>query len=485
MKGENCMRSSSIIKNSIYSGIKSFLSIAFPLITIKYASEVLGASLIGRVEFVRSFVSYFLLAAGLGIEGLAIRNGSALRTDKKKLVEFSNSVFSLNLISAFFAVVLLYIIAKLVVDSGEYGTLILVFAFQIPLSVIGVEWIFYIFEDFRYIAIRTISCQVISLVFLFTFVNNETDVVGYAVMLLIATYGANIFSFFSSRKYLMLQPRINKNSLRYFPAAILLFFNKIATTIYVNSDITILGILSGTVDVGLYSIVVKIYTAVKILISAVLNVTMPKLTYSIQNNRKYDYDRLTNLIIKALILIIPPIIIGMSLQSKNLILLVSGKEFLAATPALMILSIAILFSSVAMFCSASILMPRKKERVILKSTIVGAIINIVLNFLVIPILGFVGAAITTMLSELAVSLFQLHGAWSTIKTLNLNLWTNILSSIVGCLAIVCINFIVKYYELSYFLELFVTVIFSIGLYFTIQILMKNDLLMLILRRVKK
>jgi O-antigen/teichoic acid export membrane protein len=478
------MKNNSLVKSSIYSGIKSLLSITFPLITIKYASVVLGADNLGSVEFARSLVSYFVLIAGLGIEGFATRNGSALKSSQKKITNFSNSVFSLNFLSGILAFALLMITLSLVTELKNYTLLIFLFSIQIPLSVIGVEWIYFIYEDFKYITIRTIITQLVSIMVLFLFVKNESDVLIYALVLIIATYGANIFNFYNSKKYVRLKLRVNKNSLVYLPAAFVLFFNKIATTIYVNSDITMLGFLSSTSEIGIYSTAVKIYTAVKMLVTAILNVALPRLTFNIRNNRADEYDRLVILVIKALILLIPPSMIGIILQSKNLILLVSNQAFVSAVPALVILSVALIFSAVAMFCSATVLMPMNKEKIILKSTVVGAVINIVLNVIMLPIWGFVGAAITTLLSELFVSTVQLSGAWKTLKSLNLNVWKNIFSSFVGCMTIVFINLLVKGLTLTYLIELFIAIALSIAAYFIIQILMKNDLVLLLLRRIK-
>ena len=478
------MKNNSLIKNSVYSGIKSFLSIAFPLITIKYASVVLGAENLGSVEFARSFVSYFVLIAGLGIEGFATRNGSALKSNKKGLINFSNSVFALNFLSGILALVLLILTVTLISELKKYSLLIFLFSIQIPLSVIGVEWVYFIYEDFRYITIRTIITQLISIMVLFLFVKNEANVLIYALVLIIATYGANIFNFYNSKKHIKLKLRVNKNSLIYLPAAFVLFFNKIATTVYVNSDITMLGFLSSTSEIGIYSTAVKIYTAVKMLVTAILNVALPRLTFNIRNNKVSEYNRLVILVIKALILLIPPCMIGIIQQSKNLILLVSSQAFLSAAPALVILSIALFFSAVAMFCSATVLMPMNKEKIILKSTVVGAVINIVLNVIMLPKWGFVGAAITTLLSELVVSIVQLSGAWKTIKSLKLSVWKNIFSSFIGCLVIAFINLLLKGFTLTYLIELLLAIVLSVGAYFLIQVLMKNDLILLLLERIK-
>ena len=51
----------SISFNLIVNGIKTLMSVLFPLITFPYASRILGASGIGKVNYASSIISYFSL----------------------------------------------------------------------------------------------------------------------------------------------------------------------------------------------------------------------------------------------------------------------------------------------------------------------------------------------------------------------------------------------------------------------------------------
>ena len=49
-------------------------------------------------------------------------------------------------------------------------------------------------------------------------------------------------------------------------------------TIYINSDVTILGLISGNYYVGLYSVATKVYTMLKSLLGALIVVSIPRLS---------------------------------------------------------------------------------------------------------------------------------------------------------------------------------------------------------------
>ena len=478
------MQKASLAKNSIYSAIRSFLSVAFPLITLKYASVVLGADGLGKVEFSKSFVSYFLLLAGLGIESLAVRNGSAQRDDKIALNNFSSSVFSLNILSSVTALLLLSVCITLIPQVRENAALVAIFAVQIPLALVGMEWVYYIFENYRYIALRTLICQIVALILLFTLVKSDRNIWLYAVVLVIATYGANVIGYICSRKYVQLKPRINRSAFRYFPEAMVLFFNTLATSVYVNSDVTMMGFLSTEREIGIYSVAVKIYTAVKTLVTAVLNVTMPRLTYYFNNDHMDEYYNVQRTVAKVLILLIPPAMVGVIMQSRNLILFISGEGFLGAVPALVILSVAVVFSTVAMLCSATVLMPQKKEKTTLMSTVCGALSNLGLNFFLIPMYGGAGAAMTTLIAELVVAGVQMRDSFRTLQAAKLKIGKDLVRAVIGCVGVVATCMCVRMLNLHYLLDMMVAVVASVAVYLVIQILLKNELLMPLLQKIR-
>ena len=69
-------------------------------------------------------------------------------------------------------------------------------------DLIGVNWLFNIFEDYIYITVRTLAFQIISLVLLFVFVQTPEDYLIYAGLIVFANAGANIFNIFYGRNFL-------------------------------------------------------------------------------------------------------------------------------------------------------------------------------------------------------------------------------------------------------------------------------------------
>lgn len=113
------MKVRSLKFNSVVNLIKTILGIIFPLITFPYASRVLGATGIGKVDYANSISNYFILFASLGIATYTIREGAKVRDDKKKVDScdrnFCLSILFLLLLHIYaFLFVLRYLYLKII-----------------------------------------------------------------------------------------------------------------------------------------------------------------------------------------------------------------------------------------------------------------------------------------------------------------------------------------------------------------------------------
>ena len=158
------MKKRSLGLNAFLNGLKSVLNLIFPLITFPYVSRVLSIKGIGIYNFSNTYVSYFVLIAGLGIATYAVREGAKYRNNNEKINEFASQVFSLNIISTIVAYILLFISLIIFKNLYNYISCILIFSLQILFTTLGTEWIYTIYEDYAYITIRSIIFKIISII---------------------------------------------------------------------------------------------------------------------------------------------------------------------------------------------------------------------------------------------------------------------------------------------------------------------------------
>ena len=313
------MNKKKLAKNAILNVIKTISSLIFPLITFPYISRILGVENLGAYNFSTSIISYFSLIAGLGISTYAIREGARYREDKTKLSLFSSEVFTINVISTILSYILMIICILVFDELKKYVSVILVLSVSIVFNTLGCEWIYNIYEDFKYITIRSIAFQFVSLILLFLFVKDSNDLIVYSIITVIANSGANIVNIIARKKYLKIGLAFNKNVKRHLIPILFLFANSVATTIYINSDMTIVGIISGDYYTGLYSVATKIYSVVKTLLGAIIVVSIPHLVSLIGKKNIEGYRNTASGILNVLLSFCVPLMIGIFCISKYII----------------------------------------------------------------------------------------------------------------------------------------------------------------------
>lgn len=409
------MKKTSLKTNALLNGVKQGCSVLFPLVTFPYVSRVLGSEAYGKYNFGCSYVNYFLLLAALGTAAYAVREGPRFRNRKQDLQNFADELFSINILMMCLSCGLLLLSLILWRKLDVYRTLILVQSTAIILNTAGADWINSIFEDFRYLTLRYVVFQFIAAGAMFLLVRSPEDYIIYAAVNTFANYGANILNLvYTRKKYLRIRFTLHMNLKHHIFPLLILFCNTLAVTLYVNSDVTLIGVFMTDEDVGKYSIAAKIYNIVKQLLNAVTVVIIPRAAYLLGNKELKKYHRLLNSSLKILFYICIPAITVIYVLAEEIVFLAGGEEYSAAVLPLRILCTALCFSVLACFFSNGVLIVGKKEKAALKATVTGAVVNIILNLVFIPGAGIAGAALTTAAAEFSVFLISMResrGCW--------------------------------------------------------------------------
>ena len=158
------MKKKSIAKNAILNVIKTLGSIIFPLITFPYISRILHTENMGIYNFNLSIINYFVLIAALGISTYSIREGAAYRENRSDMSNFASEIFTINMISTAISYILLIIGILIFPVLRINASMLLILSISIIFTTIGCDWIFSIYEEFKYITIRSIFFQILSII---------------------------------------------------------------------------------------------------------------------------------------------------------------------------------------------------------------------------------------------------------------------------------------------------------------------------------
>jgi Membrane protein involved in the export of O-antigen and teichoic acid len=471
-----------ITANVVISLMNTIVSMIFPLITYPYISRVLHVDNIGAVNFGTSIIEYFGVFAAFGISGFAIRNGAAVRNDSVKLLKLVSQVFSINVITTFISVLSLLGMLLWSKQLENYRTIILIQSLTLIVSPLTLEWLYSIYEDFLYIAIRNLMVRILCLIAIFAFVKNESDVYIYVFISSVSTVITSIINFVHSRKYIYISFTFKNDWCVHKKSLIIFLINSISSTIYLNSDKTMLGIFCGDQFVGLYTTATNIYMIVKRIVAAGVTVTIPRLSFYFQD----DMDRFNSLVtkgFKTIIFVTLPMASGLTILAPETVYIISGKGYENAKTPLIVLAVAIIFASIANLCSNGVLLSQKKENIVMRCTILSSIVNIIFNFVMIPLFQETGAAITTLLAEIIMASMSMH--YSGIKLLDkqtiitfLKTFVSTMIMVIACLCISSLNGINMYIRTA------VVVFVGIMTFISMALLLREEIVIIYFNSIK-
>lgn len=463
----------SIKINFIYNLLNTVTSLLFPLITFPYVSRILMPEGIGLVNFYQSIIQYIVLLSSLGIPMYAIRETAKCRDDKQKCSITTLEILSLHFILTFIGYLIVFILCCSVSEIKNNITLFLILSAQLFFTVIGCDWFYQGVEDFKYITIRSIIVRILSVIFLFIFVKSREDILLYGIYCVAGIYAGNIFNFIRLRKYLDFSIIRKLKPFRHLKPALKIFVLNLITSLYVNLNSVMLGFIKGPESVGFFSAATKITQLLLGLTNALGTVMLPRLSNLIANNNYTEFNRLSNIAIKFMFAVTLPLSIAVIMLADNLILLLSGNAYIESIPTLQIISFIIFAIGLSGVLGIQILYPQGKESIVIKSTAVGAVINLLLNFILIPKFSHHGAAVATLLAEIGVTatMIFIGRGFIPVKWKDKQFMNYIIGSILMGVGIYSISLI----KLNIAIELILSFIAGILIYATYLIIIKDSI----------
>ena len=473
-----------LLKNAVLNTIKSCCSIIFPMIVFPYVSRVLTPDGYGRITFGSTIMTVIATIAALGVSEYAVREGAKKRSDKAELSAIASEVFTINILSTIAAFLVFALILVFWPGIAGYRVLISIQVSYVIFYTLGTEWLNAIHEDYRILTIRYIVFHTLSIICTFLFVKDSGDVIIYATITVLASIIPSILNIFYIRKEYGIKINFAKPARfkKHIKPIMILFASSAAALIYVNTDIIILKLFENEFEVGLYGEAAKIYTLVKHVLQAFLYVAIPKVSNDLANGRKEEAQKQLNSVLRALITLALPACAGMFVLSRNIILIAGGKEYAGAESSLAILAVTLIFSTISCFYNYVVLVPLGKEKFTMIATSVSALLNIILNFILIPVMGRDAAALTTLLSEVVMVIF---GIIFTRKDLKFNIWRSLLAGILSAAGVVATYLVLRMFSINYILEAVICIVVSVALYVLIMYIINRDELNGILKMVKK
>ena len=389
-------------------------SIVFPLITFPIVSRALLEDAYGLVGFASATATWLSLIAMLGVNRYGVREVARVRDDAALLAKTTKEILAVTCIST--AVVYLgFIISVFLVERFSADRLLFfINGFTVLCNTIGVAWFFQGIEQYRYITIRGVIIKVVCLVGVILLVHVPGDYLVYSVLLVASGAIANLVNFFYMLKICRdgvreqgVSASAGKLELRHHVKPLMTFFIIVAAiSIYSVLDTVMLGFLSDDAQVGFYTADVNIKSALVAVVSALSGVLLPRASNLLAKGEKEEHRRIIRKALRYVAAFSVPVCVIGAIVATPLMTWYAGESFAGAGPALSVIVLAVIPIGLSVIFCDEVMIPLGMEAKCTYIYVAAAIIDFALNLVLIPLLGALGAAISTTLVELLIAVVE-------------------------------------------------------------------------------
>ena len=399
-------KKNSLGMNFVMNIILTMSTMIFPLITFPYVSRVLLAEGNGKVQMASAFVSYFVMVSQLGIPTYGIRACSVVRDNRRELTKTVHELCMINVIMTLISSIALFLMIGQIPRLRSESTLYLVSSAAIFLNAVGMEWLFKGLEQYRYITIRSLVFKVIAVAAMFLLIQTQEDYVIYAGISVLASYGSAIFNLTQLHKFIDLKPVGGYEIKRHLKPVFVFFALTCAATIYTNLDSVMLGFMTTDADVGYYGVAVKVKNILVSIVTALGAVLLPRVSYYHDRGEEKEFRSVISKAMRFVLLLSFPMAIYFMIFARQSIFVLSGDTYGKSILPMIAIMPTLIFIGMTNIMGMQVLVPTGRERIVLYSTVAGAVTDVIVNAALIPEFQALGAAIGTLIAEGAVLAVQ-------------------------------------------------------------------------------
>lgn len=391
-----------LIRNFLLNSSGNIIGQFIGFMCIAYLARVLGPSSYGIFSFTQSYYAYFLLLTDLGLSLYIIRASN----QRNSTEEVFREIFSLKLTLSFFALIIFYSSIFLFNFSLLEQMSLLLMGSSLLVSGIYIESFFISKNETKYLGISQLLKNLLFYLSCLIFVKESLDV---AVVSICFGLGNAVASFYLIIKFKKKYPLklIGRLKVSYFktiklavPLGISMFMSQISN----NFSMLFISFSIGNTEVGYFSAAYKIINFLISILIIYFNTSYSMIAKLLSQNMS-ALDAFISKFYKLGISVVIPIAAGGILLAREIMITLYGKDFGQAGFLFALFIPIIIVRMVGSTFGAILLMGNGGKHYTVGVTI-GAILNVLLSIILIPLFEAKGAVVATVVAEMLQSVYM-------------------------------------------------------------------------------
>jgi O-antigen/teichoic acid export membrane protein len=404
-----------IAYNVVISSAAKIAGTVLALVGIGFITRYLGKEGFGDYSTVLAFFTFFSALADLGLYAISTREISRPGSDE---LEILGNVFSMRLFLSVAVVLItpLLVFAFPYSSAVKFGIMIAAFAYVFSSSYAVLIGLFQKRLAMDKVAIGELIGRIFQVIIIVLVVQKNIGFLAIIGTLFINMLVSFLVIFGWSRKYLSFSLRFDwkiwkKFLAQSYPVGI----SAIITFAYFKLDTIFLSVMKTNAEVGIYNAAYKVLENISFFPAMLVGLVMPIMSLYIFHDRN-KFLQVADKTFKVFLILTVPLVIGILFLAKNIINLIGGAGFSEAVLVLKILSFAVAFIFFGNFFT-NVLIAGNLQKKMMKVLFFCAVFNVSLNLLLIPKFSYLGAALTSSLTEFLVAALTAFLCWKNLEYL--------------------------------------------------------------------
>lgn len=408
-------KKSKVVANYFYNTIFELIRILTPIITTPYVARVLGADGVGIFSFAQSISAYFVLLASMGTGLYAQREIAYLQDNPKERTKVFWEVEIFSFCTAIISTICFYFIFA---TSGDNALIFKILTFEILANAFDISWLYKGMENFKVIVIRNTLVRILGIILIFVFVKSAEDLGIYTICYALPIFVGNLSLWISVKRYIVkIKGKVLKGIPKHIKPILVLFIPQVAVEVYAVLDKTMIGVLSANMSqVGYYTQAQKIIKILLLIVTSLGTVMLPAMSSAFARGESEKVKQGINNAFNFVFLIAFPLMFGLCAVASRFVPFFFGEGYDLVAPLMIVISPIIIIIGMSNVIGRQYLLPTKQQNAYTISVVVGAGVNLVLNYFLIRKFNAIGASIATIVAELSVTSVQM---WHVRKQLQL------------------------------------------------------------------
>jgi O-antigen/teichoic acid export membrane protein len=430
-----------IAMNTFFLLLSSIFNAVISIVTTSIIAKSIGPELYGKYTFSLSFIYIFSVLANFGLESFFIRETARNHAN----IAIIADIFHLKILLAIFTIISIILSAHILGYPSETILVIYILCAGLFFQILS-ESLLSVYRSIEKMHVTSLFSTLFRVLCAIIVIAAVYSGIGfYGIVSAFSIGNALIFAgvlivFCREFNALRLSLALSK-WLPLFRHGLPFYLSALLTMCYSKINILILSKFVTDREMGFFMAAVNLVENLYFIPTAFNTAVFPAFS------RLYgsSFESLQNVfsrIMKYLIILTVAVVSGTILISEEVILLIYGHEFLPAVPLLNIL-IFMWFFNFFTNTHSSLLFSIQKEAAQVKIMATATILNILLNFILISLYGYVGAAYAASLIEGIVAAILTAALWKLKFRFSPGMYLIKLLPIVLLMAL-CVNFLLQF-----------------------------------------